>query len=90
MSRFRRIVHGVASSYMSLTAAAIYSLASVPLALHYLSKERFALWLLMSSIWNYLSLIDLGMSGSVARHLIDHMRRPCTASTSQPVLIKVP
>src|ERR1043166_7107831 len=72
MSRFRRIVHGVASGYVSLAAGSIYSLATVPLALHYLSRERFALWVLMSSIGNYLSLIDLGMSGSVARLLIDH------------------
>jgi len=72
MSRLRRAVHGVASGYVLLAATAVYSLASVPLALHYLSKERFALWALMSSIGNYLGLIDLGMSSSVARLLIDH------------------
>ena len=72
MSRLRRAIHGVASGYVLLAATAVYSLASVPLALHYLSKERFALWALMSSIGGYLSLIDLGMSGSVARLLIDH------------------
>ncbi len=52
------------------------SLASVPLALHYLSKERFALWALMAGIGGYLSLIDLGMSSSVARLLIDHKDSP--------------
>ncbi len=57
---------------MLLMATSLYSLASVPLALHYLSKERFALWALMASIGGYLSLIDLGMSSSVARLLIDH------------------
>jgi O-antigen/teichoic acid export membrane protein len=72
MSRFRRIIHGTASGYVSLITASIYSLASVPLALHYLSRERFALWALMATIWGYLSLIDFGMSGSVARLLIDH------------------
>src|SRR5258708_1217157 len=72
MSRFRRVVHSVASGYAVLAATAVYGLASVPLALHYLPQERFALWALMSSIGLYLSLIDLGMSGSVARLLIDH------------------
>src|SRR4029077_15534342 len=72
MSRFRRIIHGAASGYAVLVATAFYSLASVPLALHYLSKERFALWALMSSIGGYLNLIDFGMSNSVARLLIDH------------------
>jgi O-antigen/teichoic acid export membrane protein len=55
-----------------LFITSLYSLASVPLALHYLSKERFALWALMAGIGGYLSLIDLGMSNSVARLLIDH------------------
>jgi O-antigen/teichoic acid export membrane protein len=72
MSRFRRVVHGLASSYAILIAASLYSLASFPLALHYLSQERFALWVLMGSIGLYLSQIDLGMSSSVARLLIDH------------------
>jgi hypothetical protein len=31
----------VASSYILLAAAAVYSLATVPVALHYLDKERF-------------------------------------------------
>ena len=76
MSRFRRVVHNVTSSYLSLVVAAVYSLASVPLALHYLSKDRFALWALLSAIGNYLSLVDLGMSGAVARLLIDHKDEP--------------
>jgi O-antigen/teichoic acid export membrane protein len=62
----------MAAGYAMLAAAAVYSFATVPIALHYLSKERFALWALMSTISGYLSLIDLGMSSSVARLLIDH------------------
>src|SRR6478609_5715175 len=72
MSRFKRFIHSVASGYVVLAAASLYSLASVPLALHYLSQDKFALWALMASITGYLTLIDLGMSGSVARLLIDH------------------
>ena len=72
MSRLRRAAHSVASGYVLLAATAVYALASLPLALHYLSKERFGLWGLMASIGGYLTLIDLGMSGSVARLLIDH------------------
>jgi O-antigen/teichoic acid export membrane protein len=55
-----------------LVATALYGLASFPLALHYLSEERFGLWALMSTIGSYLVLIDLGMAGSVARLLVDH------------------
>src|SRR6267154_70133 len=77
MSRFRRMAHNVASSYVSLIAASLFSLATVPVALHYLGAQsgRFALWLLMSTITGYLSLIDLGMSGSVARLLVDYKDR---------------
>ena len=72
MSRFRRAVHGVASSYFLLAATAVYSLASVPMALHYLDMKRFGLWALMSTLVGYLSLIDAGMSSAAARLLIDH------------------
>jgi O-antigen/teichoic acid export membrane protein len=72
MSRLRRAIHSVTSGYVSLVAASLYSLASVPVALHYLSNRRFLLWALMSSIAGYLSLIDLGMSSSLARLLVDH------------------
>ena len=72
MSRFRRAVHGVASSYVLLAATAVYVLASVPVALHYLDKERFGLWALMSTMAGYLNLVDMGMSAAAARLLIDH------------------
>jgi O-antigen/teichoic acid export membrane protein len=72
MSRFRRAIHSVTAGYLLLAVTALYALGSVPLALHYLSKERFGLWSLMASIGGYLSLIDLGISGSVARLLVDH------------------
>ena len=72
MSRLKRAIHGVASSYVALVATALYSLASIPVALHYLDKERFGLWALMTTLVGYLSLVDASMSGSAGRLLIDH------------------
>ena len=72
MTRFRRVVHSVASGYVVLLGTALYALGSLSLASHYLSEERFGLWGLLASISSYLSLIDLGMSASAARLLIDH------------------
>src|SRR5690242_7647743 len=72
MSRLRRVVHSVAAGYAVLVVTALYALGSVPLALHYLSTDKFGLWALMATIGGYLGLIDLGMSGSLARMLIDH------------------
>lgn len=76
MSRFRRVFHSTVSGYAGLVVACLYALASIPLALHYLSREQFGLWALMSTIGGYLSLVDFGMSGSVARLLIDHKDDP--------------
>lgn len=71
MSRLRRAIHGVASGYVQLAATVVYALASVPLALHYLTTERFGLWALLTTLIGYLSLLDLGMSASIGRHLFD-------------------
>jgi O-antigen/teichoic acid export membrane protein len=69
--RLRRFIHAVASGYAQLVANVLYVLASVPLALHFLEKRQFGLWALIMQLTGYLQLIDLGMSASVSRHLID-------------------
>ena len=60
------------SGYMAMAANTLYTFASIPLALHYLSREEFGLWALVMQISGYLALVDAGMSGSVARILIDY------------------
>ena len=72
MTRLQRFLHSVASSYVRLVADSVYQLASVPLALHYLSKEEFGLWILILQMTGYLKLIDFGMTSAVARKLIDY------------------
>ncbi len=61
---------------MLLGANIIFTLASVPLALRYLNKAEFGLWALITQLAGYIALIDLGMSGSVARILVDYKDRP--------------
>ena len=72
MSRLKKFTHSLLSGYVALGANTFYTLVSVPLALHYLSKAEFGLWALVSQISGYIALIDLGMAGSVSRILIDH------------------
>ncbi len=72
MSRSKRFAHSLLSSYASLGVNVLYTLASVPLALHYLSKAQFGLWALTLQVANFISLVDLGMGSSIARILIDH------------------
>ena len=73
MSRLKRFAHSLASGYLLVAANILYTLAAVPLALHYLSKEEFGLWALVTQVCNFNQIvIDLGMSGAIARILIDH------------------
>jgi len=65
-------MHGVASSYILLAATALYSIGSIPVALHYLDKSQFGLWVVMGTVVGYLSLMDMGMTGAASRLLIDH------------------
>jgi O-antigen/teichoic acid export membrane protein len=72
MSRSKRFVTGLLTGYASLGVNILYTLASVPLALHYLTKQEFGLWALITQLSGYLLLLEFGMSGSVARFLSDH------------------
>jgi len=72
MSRLRNFTRGVASGYVQMAANIAFTLISVPLALHYLSKAEFAVWALISQVLLYLALVELGMGPSVSRILADH------------------
>lgn len=72
MSRIKRFAHSLVSGYVALVANIFYTLASVPLAFHYLPKAEFGLWAVVTQIAGYITLIDFGMGTSVARILIDH------------------
>jgi len=76
-------MHSVASSYVALAFATLFALASVPMALEFLGQEgdgkkKFALWVLLTQASGYLQLIEMGMTGSVSRLLIDHKDKPQT------------
>jgi O-antigen/teichoic acid export membrane protein len=75
MSRLRNFLHSLVSGYVLLGMNVIYTLASVPLALHYLTKAEFGLWALTSQLGGYMALLDFGMRGSVSRILVDYKDR---------------
>jgi len=76
MSRFKRFTRSIISGYLLLGANVVYTFASVPLVLVYLSKKEIGLWGVVTQIVGYLVWIDLGMAGSISRILIDHKDRP--------------
>ena len=69
--RTKRFLSGLVSSYLAIGVNVGFTIASVPLALHYLSREEFGIWALVTQISGYLMLLEFGMSGSVARFLAD-------------------
>jgi O-antigen/teichoic acid export membrane protein len=71
-TRSKRFLAGIITGYGSIAANIVFTMASIPLALHYLDKENFGLWALALQINGYLGLIDLGMSGAVSRLVADH------------------
>jgi O-antigen/teichoic acid export membrane protein len=76
MSRLRHFARAIASGYAAIGANVIVTILSIPLALKYLPLNEFGLWALVLQITGYLALLELGMSGSVYRFLIDHKDDP--------------
>ncbi len=75
MSRLKKFAYALLSGYALMGTNIVFTLLSVPLALHYLkSNEKFGLWALTTQIAGYIALIDLGMSG-ISRILIDYKDR---------------
>jgi O-antigen/teichoic acid export membrane protein len=79
MSRLKKFTQSILSSYLTLAANTLYTFATIPIALHYLSSAEFGLWGLTMEIGAYIALIDAGMGGSVSRMLIDHKDDPAGA-----------
>jgi O-antigen/teichoic acid export membrane protein len=76
MSGVRQFAHSLLSGYMQLGVNVLFTLSSVPLALHYLSTEEFGLWAVTTQFAGYLALMDFGLSGAAARILIDYKDNP--------------
>ena len=73
MTRSKRFAHSLLSGYLLVGVNVLYTLITFPLGLHFLSNEEFGLWTAVMQVAGLnLILIDLGMSGSISRILIDH------------------
>jgi len=72
MSRLRNFSRNLVTSYLQLGVNVVYSLASVPLILHWLPKAEFGMWAVLVQLMGYCALLDLGMTAAVARLLVEH------------------
>ena len=76
MKRANRYLKSLGSNYLLLLFNILYTIASVPVALHYLTEEEFGVWIVVSQIAGYLAMIDLGTSAAGIRLLVDHKDSP--------------
>jgi O-antigen/teichoic acid export membrane protein len=72
VSRLRKYTNSLFSTYILLGVNGLYTLASIPLALKYLDKAEFGLWILTTQIATYIALVDFGMNSSMTRALIEY------------------
>jgi O-antigen/teichoic acid export membrane protein len=71
MSNRKLFTRGIVFGYGAITAQILYSFASIPLALGFLSKAEFGMWGLITTIVGYFMLAEMGISNSVMRHLME-------------------
>jgi O-antigen/teichoic acid export membrane protein len=71
-----RYLATLVSGYALIGLQIVVSLAMVPLALSYLGKETFGIWSLAAQVSIWLQLLDAGMNGALARHMIDYRSDP--------------
>ena len=69
--RTYNFIRSLGAGYIAIAVNIAYTVASVPIALHYLGKEQFGLWALAQQIMGYLMLLDLGVSSAVSRFIAD-------------------
>ncbi|HMJ91139.1 MAG TPA: hypothetical protein VK530_15055, partial [Candidatus Acidoferrum sp.] len=72
MSRSHYFLRGLGAAYLLILCTSISVMISVPVALHYLDKEAFGIWVVVTQISGYLLMLEFGTSGSGIRLLMDH------------------
>lgn len=73
MSRTRRFAHSLISGYALLGVNILFTLVQGRMLLHYITTDNeVGLWAVAIQVAGYFLLLDMGMSGSIGRILIDH------------------
>jgi len=70
--RSRKFLCGLGSGYILIATNTVYTLVSIPLALHFLGTKEFGLWALVTQLASYMNLMDMGMQSSTARIFINY------------------
>jgi O-antigen/teichoic acid export membrane protein len=66
-----KVARNAAASYLAFISTTVTGLLSIPLAVHFLSREELGLWAVISAVGGYLSFMELGISNSTGRKMAD-------------------
>jgi len=69
--RYRRIIHSTAMATVARGINLVVSFISVPLAVGYLGRDRYGIWITITSLLMFLSFADFGLGGSLQNALAD-------------------
>jgi len=70
LTRTGRFFRSLATSYILLGSATIFSLLTVPIVLHFTNASTLGLWVLITQMGTYLVVIDAGLSASSIRQFV--------------------
>lgn len=59
------------ASYLSFISTTVTGLISIPLAVHFLSKEELGLWAVITAISGYLNFMEMGLGFATGRKMAD-------------------
>ena len=69
--RYQRIIHSTLAATVARGVNLVVSFISVPLAVGYLGRDRYGVWITISSLLMFLSFADFGLGGSLQNALAD-------------------
>src|SRR5438270_6831016 len=69
--RYQSIIHSTITATAARGVNLVVSFISVPLAVGYLGRDRYGVWVTISSLLIFLSFTDFGLGGSLQNALAD-------------------
>src|SRR5581483_4343245 len=70
-ARYQKIIHSTLAAAIARGVNLVVSFISVPLAVGYLGRDRYGVWITISSLLIFLSFADFGLGGSLQNALAD-------------------
>ena len=83
--RYQRIIHSTLAAVVARGVNLVVSFVSVPLAVSYLGRDRYGVWITISSLLMFLTFADFGLGGSLQNALADAYGRDDRAQAQRYV-----